>query len=146
MELLVAMLVLVPLPAVLQLMARARQRRRRESLWVDHPVQLADLPFRGYKVAQLIVGPNNAWLAGVMGARYTVDAHASCLRGSCTPPEVSCHCGFYAFRDRTSALALIGQLGSIHPARSYVLLTVDLDGDVLEYEHGSERNASALSA
>lgn len=136
MELLIAMLVLVPLPLAVECLTRARRRRTRQARWEGHDIHACDQPFRGYKVAQLIVGNGRAWLAGVMGARYDVDDHARCLRGDCAPPGLSCFCGFYAFRDRTQALELIDRLGSIQPTRSYVLLTADLDGDVLEYEHG----------
>lgn len=136
MELLIAILVLVPLPLVVETMARTRRRRTRKARWAGHGIHACDHPFRGYKVAQLVVGDDHAWLAAVMGARYDVDDHARCLRRDCAPPGLSCFCGFYAFRDRDRALELIDRLGSIHPSRSYVLLTADLDGEVLEYEHG----------
>lgn len=136
MELLIAMLVLIPLPLVVESMTRARRRRTRKARWAGHDIHACDHPFRGYKVAQLVVGPDDAWLAGVMGSRYTVDDHATCLRHACSPPGVSCFCGFYGFRERARALDLVDRLASIQPSRSYVLLTVDLDGDVLEYEHG----------
>ncbi len=35
----------------------------------SRPGHATDHPFRGYKVAQLVVGPGDAWLAGVMGAQ-----------------------------------------------------------------------------
>lgn len=136
MELLIAMLVLIPLPLAVECMARTRRRRTRLASWAGRDVRLRDEPFRGHKIAQLIVGDDRAWLTGVMGARYDVDDHARCLRRDCDPPGLSCFCGFYAFRDRQRALELIDRLASIHPTRSYVLLTVDLDGEVLEYEHG----------
>lgn len=136
MELLLAMLVLIPLPLALEWVARARRRAVREALWAGHTLRPCDHSFRGYKVAQLVVGGDRAWLTGVMGAHYDVDDHARCLRRDCAPPGLSCFCGFYAFRERDRALELIDWLGSLQPTRSYVLLSADLDGEVLEYEHG----------
>ena len=67
---------------------------------------------------------------------YGVDENASCLRRGCTPPGLDCLCGFYAFADRGRAVDLLDRMSRSHPHEHYVLLTADLDGVVLEYEHG----------
>lgn len=97
---------------------------------------MTDTPFRGYKLAQLVVRDSGAWLVGVLSVRYGVDENASCLRRGCSPPGLDCRCGFYAYADRGRAVELLDTLSRTHPHEHYVLLTVDLDGDVLEYEHG----------
>lgn len=130
-------LTVLALPLLARGLAEAVQRRSRRSLWSGFEPEPAPDPFRGYKIAQLIVGPDDdAWLAGVTSLRYGVDELARCRRRGCIPPGLDCRCGFYAFRDRAHAVALLGQLSARHPARSYVLLTTDLDGEVLEYELG----------
>lgn len=130
-------LTVLALPLLARGLAEVVQRRSRRSLWSAHLPAPSPDPLRGYKIAQLIVGPHDdAWLAGVTSLRYGVDELAKCRRRGCRPPGLDCRCGFYAFRDRAHAVDLLGQLGSRHPARSYVLLTADLDGDVLEYELG----------
>jgi hypothetical protein len=130
------MLVLLPLPLVVRSMARNRRREARLAMWDDRPLTVTDAPFRGYKLAQLVVNDSRAWLVGVLSVRYGVDEHASCLRRGCSPPGLDCRCGFYAYADRARAVDLLDVLSRTHPHEHYVLLTVDLDGDVLEYEHG----------
>lgn len=129
-------LTVLALPLLARGLAEAVQRRARRSQWAGFAPEPAPDPFRGYKIAQLIVGPDDAWLAGVTSLRYGVDELARCRRRSCRPPGLDCRCGFYAFRERAEAVELLRQLGARHPARSYVLLTADLDGEVLEYELG----------
>ncbi|CAN5345607.1 hypothetical protein BH23ACT6_BH23ACT6_19070 [soil metagenome] len=136
MELLIAMLVLLPLPALGHSMIRAQRRRRRRGLWADSPAAITDEPFRGYKLAQLVIGERDAWLVGVLSVRYGVDQTATCLRRGCRTPGLDCLCGFYAFKERADALALLDELSRSHRRNLYVLLTADLDGDVLEYERG----------
>ncbi len=125
------------LPLLARGLAEAAQRHIRRNAWSGHdPADSLDAA-RGYKIAQLIVGPGReAWLAGVTSLRYGIDGLARCRRRGCVPPGLDCRCGFYAFRDRARAVDLLGQLTARHPARSYVLLTADLDGEVLEYERG----------
>jgi len=135
-ELLVAMLVLLPLPLVARSMARTRRRQARLEQWTDLPALVTDAPFRGYKLAQLVVSDSRAWLVGVLSVRYGVDEHATCLRRGCSPPGLDCLCGFYAFAERARAVDLLNRLSRSHPHEHYVLLTADLDGEVLEYEHG----------
>ncbi|HEX6257110.1 MAG TPA: hypothetical protein VFZ70_14985 [Euzebyales bacterium] len=130
-------LTVLALPLLARGLAEAVQRRARRGAWSGHDPTAGLDAFRGHKIAQLIVGPgDDAWLAGVTSLRYGVDELANCRRRGCAPPGLDCRCGFYAFADRDRAVELLGQLGARHPARSYVLLTVDLDGDVLEYELG----------
>jgi hypothetical protein len=130
-------LTVLSLPLLARGLAEAVHRRMRRSAWADHEPTPSLDPVRGYKIAQLIVGPGDeTWLAGVTSLRYGVDSLARCRRRGCVPPGLDCRCGFYAFRDRARAVGLLRQLTDRHPARSYVLLTADLDGDVLEYESG----------
>lgn len=136
MTLIVAMLVLLPLPALVHVAARGLRRLRRHATWPDSAPHLSDDPFRGYKIAQVVLGERGAYLMGVLDVRYDVDDEAVCLRVRCTPPGLDCVCGFYAFKDRTAAVRLLHELHRNRPHTMYVLLSVDLDGDVLEYEHG----------
>lgn len=136
MELLIAMLVLLPLPAIVQVAIRFRRRRRRLARWSDPPAGVTDQSFRGYKVAQFVMGPTDAYLMGVLDVRYGVDDRAVCLRPRCSPPGLDCLCGFYAYKHRTAAVGLLHELSRISPQDMYVLLSTDVDGDVLEYEHG----------
>jgi hypothetical protein len=130
-------LTVLTLPLLARWLTEAAQRQSRRRTWRALEPGTSMDAFRGYKVAQLIVGADDtAWLAGVTSLRYGIDTLARCRRRACQPPGLDCRCGFYAFRDRSDALDLLGQLGARHPARSYVLLTVDLDGTVLEYEAG----------
>lgn len=130
-------LTVLTLPLLARGLAETAQRRMRRSAWNDLATTASLDALRGYKIAQLIVGPGDeAWLAGVTSLRYRVDEVARCRRRGCVPPGLDCRCGFYAFRDRTRAVELLRQLTGRHPARSYVLLTADLDGEVLEYEAG----------
>lgn len=136
METLLSLTVLA-LPLFARWLAETAQRQGRRRTWDAFVPQASLDAFRGYKIAQLIIAEDDtAWFAGVTSLRYGVDTLAKCRRRSCQPPGLDCRCGFYAFRDRSQALQVLGSLGSRHPARSYVLLTVDLDGAVLEYESG----------
>jgi len=130
-------LTVLVLPLLARGLAEAAQRRSRRRVWGEHDPDTSLDALRGYKVAQLIVGADgSAWLAGVTSLRYGVDTLAACRRRHCQPPGLDCRCGFYAFRERTRALDLLGRLSVRHPARSYVLLSVDMDGSVLEYALG----------
>ena len=136
METLLSLTVLA-LPLLVRWVAEAAQRHSRQRIWSGFAPDVSVDALRGYKVAQLIVADDDtAWLAGVTSLRYGVDALARCRRRVCVPPGLDCRCGFYAFRERARAVELLGQLAIRHPARSYALLTVDLDGSVLEYETG----------
>jgi hypothetical protein len=130
-------LTVLTLPLLARWLTEAAQRQGRRRTWRAFDPDTSMDALRGYKIAQLIVGTEDtAWLAGVTSLRYGIDTLARCRRRVCEPPGLDCRCGFYAFRDRAAALDLLGQLDARHPARSYVLLTVDLDGTVLEYEAG----------
>jgi hypothetical protein len=130
-------LTVLALPLLVRWVTETAQRHSRRRTWTVFTPDASVDAFRGYKVAQLIVGDDDtAWLAGVTSLRYGVDTLARCRRRVCVPPGLDCRCGFYAFRERARAVDLLGQLAIRHPARSYVLLTVDLDGSVLEYEAG----------
>lgn len=130
-------LTVLALPLFARWLAETAQRHGRRRTWDAFVPQASLDAFRGYKLAQMIIAEDDtAWFAGITSLRYGVDTLAKCRRHSCRPPGLDCRCGFYAFRDRSRALQVLGSLGSRHPARSYVLLTVDLDGAVLEYESG----------
>jgi hypothetical protein len=130
-------LTVLALPLFARWLAETAQRSSRRRAWDAFVPATSIDAFRGYKIAQLIIGADDsAWLAGVTSLRYGIDTIAACRRRSCRPPGLDCRCGFYAFRERGAALELLGSMGGHHPARSYVLLTVDLDGTVLEYESG----------
>ncbi|MGB5934529.1 MAG: hypothetical protein WBG76_01520 [Ornithinimicrobium sp.] len=130
------MLVLLPWPAVVYTVRRSRRRRHRLILWAATPADVRDHSYRGYKVAQFVVDTQGAHLIGVLDVRYDVDDRAVCLRKRCAPPGLDCVCGFYAFKDRTEAVALLHELHQHRPRNTYVLLSADLDGEVLEYERG----------
>ncbi len=129
---------LLAVPALVCCVLDLRARRVRRAAWAALPVQPSGTAVRGYKVAQLVVDDRRerATLLGLTGRSYAVDVVAQCGRARCVPPGLGCSCGFYAFGDRAQALALMEQLSGRHPDRGYVLLVVDLDGAVLEYEHG----------
>ena len=134
----VLVLALLSLPALARLLeVRARRRTRHRAWLAVGPPQVSTEPLRGWKVAQVVVGPDaRAWLAGVTGRAYGVDAVAGCERAACTAPGLDCRCGFYAFRDRDRAMTLMSELDARDRAATYALLSVDLDGEVLELEHG----------
>lgn len=124
------------LPALVALLDRALRRRARRAQWRGCTTQESPEAMRGWKVAQIVVGSDDrAWLAGLTGRPYGVDDAAGCER-SCLPPGLDCQCGFYAYRDRDRAIELLEYLSRHRRTRTYVLLTVDLDGTVLEYELG----------
>lgn len=129
---------ILALPATWPLLVARRDRRVRTAAWGDAPQVDGEAALRGFKVAQLVVDDRRAaaWLVGVTGRAYAVDVTAQCARRGCVAPGLDCVCGFYAFRDRAAALELLGELSRRRPDRGYVLLDVDLDGEVLEYEHG----------
>jgi hypothetical protein len=139
--------VLVGLVAVVVL----GQRRLRAWVWSGRlPGRLWALPVtevghdqapRGHKTAQLLLSPDGALvrLAGVsIGGLYEVEDDAVCVRGGDHEvPDLGCACGFYAFRERAEAVALLARrfgFGGSVIARA--LLEVDLSGTVIEHDHG----------
>ncbi len=137
MELLIGMLVLLPMPGVVHSALHLRRRRQRLAQWAGSEVAISERALRGYKLAQVVIDdPGNAYLMSVLSVRYGVDDHAECLRRRCSPPGLDCRCGFYAFTHRAAAVDLLHELSRTSPNETYALLSVDLDGDVLEYERG----------
>lgn len=132
-------------------MAVVGQRRLRALAWRGRlPGSMGALPVvevpadqapRGWKSAQLLCSPggDRLQLAGIsVGGCYGVEDHAVCVRGHPhTTPDLGCACGFYAFRRRKDAVALLARrfgLGGGVVART--LLEVDLAGTVIEHDDG----------
>ncbi len=134
----VLFVVLLLMPAVLSQVAAVGHRRVRTRQWLALPEAEDDQPRRGYKTAQVLIAPDRsaARLKGItVGGSYEADDEASCVRG-CTPPALGCTCGFYALKRRDEALDLLRETLAANGLRHKALLTVDLDGEVLEYERG----------
>ena len=113
-------------------------RRVRTRQWLALPEKHDDQARRGYKAAQVLITPDltSARLKGItVGGSYTADDAASCVRG-CSPPALGCTCGFYALRRRDEALDLMRETLAANGLRHKALLTVELDGEVLQYERG----------
>jgi hypothetical protein len=53
-----------------------------------------------------------------------------------TAPEVSCTCGFYAYRDRRDAETLLATCPPVGRHFGTVVLDVDLAGTIIEYDQG----------
>jgi hypothetical protein len=136
---LVLFVILLALPALLHRLARAGERRVTARRWLATEEQVEEEARRGYKTARVLVATDGstATLAGVtLGGSYRVEDRARCRLRGCSPPAVDCDCGFYAFKKRAEALDLLRDTIPGWGLRDKALLTVDLDGDVLEYARG----------
>ncbi len=71
-----------------------------------------------------------------LGGSYKAEDHARCAIRGCAAPGIDCECGFYAFKDRAEAIDLLRATVACNGLRDKALLTVDLEGSVLEYERG----------
>jgi hypothetical protein len=150
----------------LALLSSSMWRRVRLAAWRGRlPGGLGALPSesrpshdrpRGYKVARLVCDPTSAtggFLGLTVGGLYGQETAASCevLSGALPPPrylgrrappafhhapDLSCTCGFYAFHDRCSAVALLSARPPVSRLFGLVLLEVDLAGTVIEFDRG----------
>jgi hypothetical protein len=131
--------IVLVLPAVLHGMAAAGERRVIERRWLALPEERDTDARRGYKTAQVLVAADgsSATLAGItVGGRYKPEDRARCSTRGCEPPGMDCSCGFYAFTSRAEAVDLLRETLACNGLRDKALLTVELDGTVLEYERG----------
>lgn len=99
------------------------------------PRQLADAgsvtDAHGWKVAR-VHDPHQGLFRGYAFGSYGVSARASCLRrrSGHRAPAVGCDCGFNAMKDRIAAVRLMERW------RGFVLLEVDLYGEMVEHRDG----------
>ena len=132
-----ALLVLLPvaLPGLLFLV----ERRLRRRAWLSRDEELSVDPQRAYKVALLLAEPDGrrVILGGItQGRAYVVEDEAACPRARCESPGLDCVCGFYALKDRSEAEDLLASNYPLRTAWNGALLTVELEGRVLQYERG----------
>lgn len=141
---LVLFVILLAMPAVLHRVALAGHRRVTARRWMSLAEESDGDARRGYKTAQIVLSPDGstATLSGVtLGGSYKAEDRARCTTRGCEAPGLDCECGFYAFKHRAEAVDLLRATIACNGLRDKALLTVDLDGSVLEYERGyrSER-------
>jgi hypothetical protein len=137
-EFVVLVLVLLAAP-VLQRAALGAQRQVARRAWRSLDEELLVEAPVAYKAAQVVVSPagDQATLVGITaGVAYAVSAGAVCPRRRCDPPGFDCRCGFYAFKRRRDAVTLVHETLAYNGLRHKALLTVTLQGNVLEYEQG----------
>lgn len=131
------LLLLAPLAVRGAIVVVARRARRR--VWEAMDAELSVDPQVAYKAARVVVRADGrrAALAGVIrDCLYDVDSAAVCRPRGCRPPGLDCDCGFYALKRRANAVALATGGPAGHWAGLRALLTVELSGEVLEYERG----------
>jgi hypothetical protein len=135
---LVALLLLLLLPLAVQGVLLAGKRQARSRSWDGVEEELGVEARRGYKTAQVLIDARGAaTFAGITeGGAYRAEARASCARARCRAPAPECVCGFYAFKRRADALELLRQTLACNGLRHKALLTVELEGSVLQYERG----------
>jgi hypothetical protein len=130
---------LLAMPAVLHRVALAGERRITERKWLALPEEHDDEARRGYKTAQVLLAEDgsSATLSGItLGGSYKAEDRARCATRGCDPPGLDCDCGFYAYKERAEAVHLLRQTLGCNGLRDKALLTVELDGTVLEFERG----------
>lgn len=130
---------LIVVPILLAQLLAGAQRSASRMQWMAMEEEFSIEPEQAYKTAQVLVAQDlrDALFSGVTeGSAYHADADAECRRPNCEPPGIDCVCGFYAFRSYDEAHAMLGRTLSYYGVRPTALLTVELDGDVLEYERG----------
>jgi hypothetical protein len=136
---LVLFIVLLALPALLHRVALAGDRHVTAKRWRGLPQVDEDDARRGYKTAQVLVAEDGsaATLSGItLGGSYRAEDRARCARRGCAAPGLDCECGFYAFKRRADALDLLRETLLANGLRHKALLTVELEGTVLQYEKG----------
>lgn len=137
--LLVSFLLLLVVPVLMSHLVAGMSRSAASLQWVAMEEELSIEPEVAHKTAQVLVAADgrSALLSGVTeGSAYKVDADAACKRSNCEPPGLDCVCGFYAFRSRSEAARMLGRTIGYYGVRPTALLTVELEGEVLEYERG----------
>ena len=136
---LVGFVLLLVVPVLLAHLLSGMHRSASRYHWLAMEEELSLEPEVAYKTAQVLVAADgsSALLSGVTeGRAYRPDEDAACRRAGCQPPGLDCVCGFYAFRDRREAEGMLGRTLGYYGVRPTALLTVELDGEVLEYERG----------
>jgi hypothetical protein len=135
----VSFLLLLVVPVLMSHLIAGMSRSAAGMQWMAMDEELSLDPEVAYKTAQVLVAVDgrSAILSGVTeGRSYTVDAEAACKRPNCQPPGLDCVCGFYAFRSYGEAARMLGRTIGYYGVRPTALLTVELEGEVLEYERG----------
>lgn len=137
--LLVSFLLLLVVPILMSHLVAGMSRSATRMQWLAMEEELSLEPEVAYKTAQVLLAADgrSAMLSGVTeGRAYEADCEAACKRPGCEPPGLDCVCGFYAFRSRAEANGMLGRTIGYYGVRPTALLTVELEGDVLEYERG----------
>jgi hypothetical protein len=132
-------ILLMAMPAVLHRLALSGERRLREKRWLSLDEEVEDEARRGWKTAQVLLSADGteATLWGItVGGSYRTDDRARCVRRGCEPPALDCDCGFYVFKQRAEALDLLRRTLACNGLRDKALLSVEVDGTVLEYARG----------
>lgn len=137
--LLVSFLLLLVVPVLMSHLVAGMSRSATSMQWMAMEEELSIEPEVAYKTSQVLVAADgrSALMSGITeGRSYEADAEAGCKRANCSPPGLDCVCGFYAFRSRAEASHMLGRTIGYYGVRPTALLTVELDGEVLEYERG----------
>lgn len=137
--LVVSFVLLLVVPVLMSHLVAGMSRSATRMQWLAMDEELSLEPEVAYKTAQVLVSEDgrSALLSGVTeGRAYAADTEALCKRPGCTPPGLDCVCGFYAFRFRHEAEQMLGRTIAYYGVRPTALLTVELEGEVLEYERG----------
>jgi hypothetical protein len=132
-------ILLMVMPALLHRLALSGERRVKARRWESLAEVPEEEPRGGWKTAQVLLAADGsrATLWGVtVGGAYEVDDVAVCRSRGCAPPGLDCDCGFYAFRSRAEALDLLRQTLACNGLRDKALLSVEVEGSVLQYERG----------
>lgn len=137
--LLVSFLLLLVVPVLMSHLIAGMSRSAAGMQWMAMEEELSLEPEVAFKTAQVLVARDRdaALLSGVTeGRAYEADADAKCRRPNCEPPGLDCVCGFYAFRSHDEAARMLGRTIGYYGVRPTALLTVEFEGEVLEYERG----------
>lgn len=135
----VGFLLLIIVPVLIASLIAGAQRSAARMRWMSLEEEFSIEAETAFKTAQVLVATDlsEALFTGVTeGSAYRSEDAASCKRAGCTPPGYDCVCGFYAFRSRAEAAAMLGRTLVYYGVRPTALLTVEFDGEVLEYERG----------
>lgn len=137
--LVVSFVLLLVVPVLMSHLIAGMSRSAAGMQWMSMDEELSLEPEVAYKTAQVLVARDRdvALLSGVTeGRSYDADADARCRRPNCEPPGLDCVCGFYAFKSYDEAARMLGRTIGYYGVRPTALLTVELEGEVLEYERG----------
>lgn len=124
--------------------SRVEAARRAEAIAVFAAPATEVEECRGWKVARIASHAELCWLVGAFHGTYQASSEACCALGYDHPvPDPACSCGFHAWSSRAAALAYQAEqilttreAGEDAAASAYVLLEVELFGEILEYEEG----------